>query len=226
MADQRPTSSRRRLTVIAGGRGQSTRQRVLEFIRSFIGEHGYPPSVRDIQRGCDISSTSVVAYHLRALEEEGVLRRDPEVSRGLGLREMMVHEPTVDVPLLGTIAAGTPVPVPAADAWQPGALETVGVPQSLTTGRPVFALRVRGDSMIDALISDGDLVIMEQTTAVQDGQMVAVWLKREQETTLKRLYREGSRVRLQPENPFLQPRFVPADDIEVQGRVIGVIRRY
>jgi repressor LexA len=168
----------------------------------------------------------VVAYHLRALEEQGLLQRDREVSRGLGLRGLAVPEPSLDVPLLGAIAAGAPVPVPAADAWQPGALETVGVPQSMTLGKPAYALRVRGDSMIDALINDGDLVVMEPTNRVEDGQMAAVWLKREQETTLKRFYREGARVRLQPENPFLEPRYEPADNVEVQGRVIGVLRKY
>ena len=225
MTHSRPASPRRsrRLDI---GRGATARQRILDFIKNFIGEHGYPPSIRDIQRGCNISSTSVVAYHLKALEEQGLLQRDREVSRGLGLRGIAVPEPAVDVPMLGAIAAGAPLPVPAADAWQPGALETVGVPQSMTMGRPAFALRVRGESMIDALINDGDLVIMEPAKDVENGQMAAVWLKREQETTLKRFYREGARVRLQPENSQLQPRFESADNVEVQGRVIGVIRQY
>lgn len=225
MTQSKSPSSRRprRLDI---GRGATARQRILDFIKNFITEHGYPPSIRDIQRGCNISSTSVVAYHLKALEEQGLLQRDREVSRGLGLRGIAVPEPAVDVPMLGVIAAGAPMPVPTADAWQPGALETVGVPQSMTMGRPAFALRVRGESMIDALINDGDLVIMEPAKAVENGQMAAVWLKREQETTLKRFYREGTRVRLQPENSQIEPRYEPADNVEIQGRVIGVIRQY
>jgi repressor LexA len=225
LTQPRSTSTRRprRLDI---GRGAAARQRILDFIKDFIGRHGYPPSIRDIQRGCNISSTSVVAYHLKALEEQGLLQRDREVSRGLGLRGVAVAEPSVDVPMLGAIAAGAPVPVPSADTWRPGALETVGVPQTMTGGKPAFALRVRGDSMIDALINDGDLVIMEPTSGVENGQMAAVWLKQEQETTLKRFYHEGARVRLQPENPYLEPRFEPADNVEIQGRVIGVLRQY
>ena len=202
-------------------------RRILEFIQEFISDHDYPPSIRQIQEACKISSTSVVDYNLRILEKEGYIRRDREVSRAIELLEPGGHRPRVaNIPIIGTIAAGQPIPVPTADTWQSyDPDDTLEVPPDMVDGREnVYALRVKGNSMIDALVNDGDMVIMESAATAQNGDMVAAWLKREQEATLKRFYREGPRVRLQPANETMQPIHTDADNVEVQGRVIGAIR--
>jgi repressor LexA len=202
-------------------------RRILEFTQSFIQDHDYPPSIRQIQEACDISSTSVVDYNLRILEKQGYIRRDREVSRAIELLEAGGRRPrVVAVPIIGTIAAGQPIPVPTADTWQSyDPDETLELPPDMVGGREnVYALRVKGNSMIDALVNDGDIVIMESTATARDGDMVAAWLKREQEATLKRFYREGPRVRLQPANEAMEPIRTDADNVEVQGRVIGAIR--
>lgn len=205
----------------------STRQRaILEFIGEFRREKDYPPSIRDIQQACNISSTSVVDYNLKALERMGHIRRDREVSRAIELLDGRGRrQRTVSVPIVGTIAAGRPIPVPSADTWSAPAEDYVDVTEQMTRGRDnVFALRVRGTSMIDALINDGDIVVMEATSAVDDGDMAAVWLRKEEETTLKKLYHEGNRVRLQPANAAMQPIYTEAGNVEVQGRVLSTIR--
>jgi len=202
-------------------------RRILEFIQGFIGEHDYPPSIRQIQEACDISSTSVVDYNLRILEKQGYIRRDREVSRAIELLEPGGRRPrVVPVPIIGTIAAGQPIPVPSADTWQThDPEETLEVsPDMLGARENIYALRVKGNSMIDALVNDGDIVIMEAASSARDGDMVAAWLKREQEATLKRYYHEGSQVRLQPANETMQPIRTDADNVEVQGRVIGAVR--
>ena len=198
-------------------------QRILNYIRDFIEEHDYPPSIRQIQDACDISSTSVVDYNLRILEKQGQIRRDREVSRAIevlqgGRRAARV----VPVPIIGTIAAGQPIPVPT-DATDLS--DVIEVSPEMVGERDVFALRVKGTSMIDALVNDGDVVILEQTSAPRDGEMVAAWLVKEEETTLKKIYREGDRVRLQPANETMQPIYTEAGNVEVQGRVIAAIRQ-
>jgi repressor LexA len=210
-------------------KGLSAKQQgILDFMRKFIDEHDYPPSIRDIQIGCDISSTSVVDYNLKALERLGYIRRGREVSRAIELldRGGRRHR-TVPVPIMGTIAAGQPIPVPTEDSWQSFDFENIfDATEDLTRGRErVFALQVRGTSMIDALVNDGDLVILEQTSSADDGDMVAAWLRRENEATLKKFYREGDRVRLQPANSTMKPIFTDADNVEIQGRVLATIGR-
>ena len=203
----------------------STRQqRILSFIQRFVEERSYPPTIRDILRGCNISSTSVVDYNLKILAREGHLRRDPEVSRGI----LCGHPvPRYAVPLIGYIAAGQPIPVPSAETWDDVASsEALELTEELVGGREgVYALRVKGDSRVDALINDGDIVLMQHTNTADDGELAAAWLKAEKEVTLKKLYREGDRVRLQPANTQMQPLYVDTDNVEVQGRVIGVIRQ-
>ena len=194
-------------------------QAILTFIRDFISEHDYPPSIRDIQDGCGISSTSVVDYNLKALERLGHIRRDREVSRAI---ELVGRVRMRTVPVVGQIAAGQPIPVPSADTWSAQDFEdAIEVTDKMTRGKEnVFALRVKGTSMIDALVNDGDLVLMEPTSAWDDGDMVAVWLKDREETTLKKIYQEGGRVRLQPANAAMDPIYVDAKDVEVQGKVL------
>jgi repressor LexA len=199
-------------------------QSILSFIDSFLAEKGYPPSVREIVRGCHISSTSVVEYHLNILQKEGHIRRDSEVARGIELRRR--SRALVQVPIIGYIAAGEPVPTPTADTWSSVPIETLELPQELTRGKEkIYALRVKGTSMVDALINEGDLVLMQQVSTADDGDTVAVWLKAEREATLKRLYREKGHLRLQPANPQMQPIYTSPDNVDIQGKVICIIRQ-
>lgn len=203
-------------------------QRIFDFIREFIDEHDYPPSIRQIQDACSISSTSVVDYNLRILEKKAYIRRDREVSRAIEITHGgSRRQRSVPVPIIGTIAAGQPIPVPTADSWSFDPDESVDVSQELIGDRDhVYALRVKGNSMIDALVNDGDLVLMQATQSANDGEMVAAWLKREQEATLKKIFFEGERVRLQPANETMEPIYTEAENVEVQGTVIGVRRQY
>jgi repressor LexA len=192
-------------------------QSILRFIRDFIREHDYPPSIRDIQEACSISSTSVVDYNLKALERLGHIRRDREVSRAI---ELVGRRKSMSVPVVGQIAAGIPIAVPETFEHQEFE-DDVDVPSEVAAGHDnVFALRVKGTSMIDALVNDGDIVVLEGTSAWQDGDMVAAWIKSKEETTLKRIYHEGQRIRLQPANTTMDPIYASADDVEVQGRVL------
>ncbi len=200
----------------------TTREKVYSYIRQFFGERGYAPTVRDILRGCTISSTAVVQHHLNVLQREGRIRRDAAVFRSIRLTEPVT---LTGVPLLGTIAAGEPIPVPDGNNWATAAMETLQVPEELTQDKPLFALRVKGTSMIDALIDDGDTVLIEATTTARDGEMVAVWLRDEQEVTLKRFYLEGTQVCLRPANRQMAPMYHRPDNVEVQGRVKAVIRK-
>jgi len=203
-------------------------QKILQFLRRFIHEKDYPPSIRDIQLGCSISSTSVVDYNLKALERLGLIRRDREVSRAIELLDRTGRRPhTLAVPLIGTIAAGQPIPVPSADTWSSIDWdEVVEVAEEMTQGKEhVYALKVKGNSMIDALVNDGDIVLMESAASAQSGDMVAVWLKREEEATLKKFYREGKRVRLQPANVNMKPIYTDPKNVEIQGKVLMTLGR-
>jgi repressor LexA len=199
-----------------------TRENIFKFIQSFLSERGYAPTVRDIVKGCNLSSTAVVQHHLNVLEKQGYLHRDPQVVRSIQLMEKDI----IEVPLLGTIAAGEPIPVPDSETWIAVAEETLKLTPDIVQKRNnIYALRVKGISMLDAFITDGDIVIMEATQTAEDGEMVAVWLKDEKEVTLKRIYRESDRVRLQPANQEIQPIYARPENVEVQGRIITVLRK-
>lgn len=203
-------------------------QKIANFIYRFWEDRGYPPSIRDIVAGCGISSTSVVNYNLNILEKKGYIRRHREVSRGIELvARSSALGARLQVPIIGQIAAGQPIPVPTADTWDVTASsETLEVTRDLTQGREgVYALKVRGSSMVDALVNDGDLVLMEYVNSVENGEMAAIWLKAEKEATLKKFYAEPGRVRLQPANSQMEPIYVDPDNVEIQGRVIAVIRQ-
>jgi len=201
-------------------------QKIVDFIRSFWLERGYPPSIRDIVTGCGLSSTSVADYNLKILERKGCIRRHREVSRGIELPVRAARERRILVPVIGTIAAGEPIPVPDSDTWDNTAADSIEVTRDLTRGKEgIYALRVRGTSMTDALINDGDIVLMQNVNTVENGETAAVWLKSEREATLKRFYLEKGRVRLQPANSRMQPIFARPDNVEIQGRVVAVIRR-
>ena len=207
----------------------SARQRaIIDYIRRFGTGKGYAPSIRDIVAGCGLSSTSVVDYNLNILEKKGFIRRHREISRGIKLlAPITAPEHRFQVPIIGLIAAGRPIPVPDTGTWDMAAAgDTIEVPEALTRGRQgVYALKVKGTSMIDALINDGDIVLMQQVKVVENGQMAVVWLKAEKEATLKKFYAEHGRIRLQPANAQMKPIYVAPDNFEIQGRVIAVIRQ-
>jgi repressor LexA len=200
------------------------RDRILSYIQAYVAERGFPPTIREIGEAVDIKSTSVVEYHLKKMTQLGMLERSQRVSRGLRVGPDRARGM---IPCVGTIAAGAPISVPDARTLET-ADEWIEVGESLVRRRPghdVFALKVRGDSMIDALVDDGDIVILEKVDAASDGDMVAAWIVDEETTTLKWYYREKGRIRLQPANPALKPIMVDEENLRVQGKVVAVIRR-
>lgn len=200
---------------------------MLKFIREFMQDNGLPPTVRDIQKACGISSTSVVDYNLRILQREGYLRRRPDVARGIEFPDRAGLSPMLRrIPVIASISAGEPLPVMDSDTWAPqDSGENVDISaEMLSSKKSLYALKVRGTSMIDALVDDGDIVLVEPTNEAANGDMVVARLKLENETTLKRLYREGPRVRLQPANSQMAPIYSAGENVEVQGKVVGVIR--
>ena len=206
----------------------SKQQKIIEFIHQFLVDNSYPPTVREIVSGCGISSTSVVNYNLNILKQEGYIRRHSEVSRGI---ELLTLSPALryrlQVPIIGQIAAGAPIPVPAPDTWDVTAsAETLEVTEDLTQGREgVYALKVKGSSMVDALINDGDIILMQYVNVVENGEMAAIWLKAEKEVTLKKVYIEPGRIRLQPAKSQMKPIYTEPENVEIQGRVIAIIRQ-
>ena len=204
------------------------RHRILSFLQDFYSENGIPPTVRDIQRACDISSTSVVDYNLEKLREAGYINRRHDVARGI---EILDHEgePISNAPrvhIVGAIAAGIPIPaLSTEDSGSSHEFDTVEVSPDLQRQHgQLFALRVKGTSMIDALIDDGDVVIIKPGRDANNGEMVVAWLKTEEEATLKKFYYEGKQVRLQPANSTMGPIYCSADNVEIRGKVVSVIR--
>jgi len=214
------------------------RQEILAFIYTYTHQNGRPPTVRDIQRSLGMSSTSQVKYHLDRLTRDGYIARSPASSRGLRLLEkgldrlqemgiaLVEQSPfgsyVMRIPIAGYIVAGEPV---AAYPTNDADVDTVDLTRDLIRDvENVYALRVRGDSMVDASVHDGDLVILRQTQTAENGDMVAVWLEDSEETTLKYFYREGRNVRLQPANPAYEPIIKPANVVRIQGKVITIIR--
>jgi len=207
-----------------GRKLSSKQQRILDFLKAFIDRHGYPPSVRDIAHSLGISSTSVVDYNLKVLEKQGCIRRTREVSRGI---ELLTEQGgpgsgIVEVPIVGLIAAGEPIEALASDFDQVE-MSSSAVPEG------AYALRVKGKSMIEDLIDDGDLVIIKPQSNADNGDIVVALLPDspmgEGQATLKRLYVEKEMVRLQPANATMQPIFVNPDDLRIQGKVVAVIRQ-
>lgn len=233
-------------------KGLTERQkRILDALERFQNQNGYPPSIRELCEKTNISSTSVVNYYLNQLEESGYIERDGRVSRGIRLvrplsesasptsaalkqgaqRVREAVEELLHIPKVGLIVAGMPAPMPATDFSYYDAESMVDVARSLLPSRErdidkLYALEVRGDSMIDAMVNDGDIVIMKPAQEANNGEMVAVWLDEKDETTLKYFYKEGSRVRLQPANPTMGPIYVEdPSKLRIQGKVVMVIRQ-
>jgi len=202
----------------------SRRKQILSFIQGFLDEKGYAPTFREIRQACDIGSMELLQHHLESLERDRYISRNPNTSRSITLGKRGKNP--VGIPVLGYIAAGQPIPVPQADTWHQEPIEVMDLPQEFVPATEgVFGLIVKGFSMIDALIDDRDVVIMQSATTVEDGEMAAVWLREEQEVTLKKIYREpDGRIRLQPANRNMKPMFCRAENLEIQGKVIGVIR--
>ncbi len=205
------------------------RRQILDFIQKFAGDNGMAPTVRDVQKGCNISSTSVVDYNLRILDRDGYLNRRPDVARGIELLND-AGQPVSNAPkvqIVGAIAAGLPIPTfSTEEAASSAEFDTVEVSPELTRryGR-LYGLSVAGTSMIDALIDDGDVIIVNPAPEASNGDMVVAWLKDREEVTLKKFYLEGDQVRLQPANSQMAPIYTPASNVEIHGKVVQVIRR-
>jgi repressor LexA len=227
----------------------SDRQKnILQFIAEFVEEHNFPPTIREIGQAVGISSTSVVKYNLSKLEKEELILRQKEVSRGLSLNRPKLAElglvdfledgepyrangnghrepvfPSLRVPVLGPIAAGLPIQVEP-QQWE-STDDWIELNSSLfRKPAELYALRVQGDSMIDASVLDGDIVILRHQNKAENGEMVAAWIEDENETTLKRFYLKGNKVELQPCNPSYPVMEYPASKVRVQGKVVSVIR--
>ena len=194
------------------------RQReVHSFIGDYISRKGYPPTHEEIRQGLEMSTKSLVNHHLKALENKGLIEREPDTARGIKLLNIRSFK----VPLMGQIAASAEPISFSDDDYE----EIELTPDIVQEQDGLYALRVKGDSMIDALINDGDIVIMRHQAVAEMGEMVAVRLKDRNETTLKKFYPEGKRVRLQPANPRVAPIFEHPANVEIQGRVMAVIRQ-
>lgn len=227
--------------------------KILQFLTDYQAKHGYSPSIREIGKHINVDSTSLVDYYLDQLAEKGFIERDDRVSRSIRvLKTIQPGEPSlsaraasamakvarkivedlVPIPLVGRIGASLPVPMPPTSSntfFDPES--TVDIARSLLPGRErvedLFALEVSGFSMIDAMVNDGDLVIMRRVNTANNGDMVAVWLEDNDETTLKYFYKEGERVRLQPANPTMQPIFIDnPKQLHIQGKVVMVVRQF
>jgi repressor LexA len=204
--------------------------RILEYIAATLRSRGYPPSVREICVAVGLSSTSAVHHHLQVLEREGYVERRESMSRAIRLtptaaielgltHELVPQSLTAEahvVPVIGEVAAGGPI-----EAYQ-DASETMAVPDMLAPSGDAYVLRVRGDSMIEEHIADGDFVLIRPQNTARNGDIVVAQVE-DNGVTLKRFFREKDRVRLQPANPNYQPQFY--DDVRIQGKLIGVIRR-
>jgi len=212
----------------------SERQKnILHFIDRYIHDNGFPPTIRDIVSATNITSTSVVNYNLNKLVEAGFIERETFSSRGLrlikdipgGYQTVKASSDVLMIPLIGQIVASEPVNVP--DDFSTDPEDAIEIPPSMLGTMDlseVYALRVKGDSMIDAMIQDGDVVILRRAETARNGEMVAVWLDERSETTLKRFYNENGRVRLQPAHPTMDPIYVDPRHCHIQGKVVSVMR--
>ena len=195
------------------------RQReILDYLNDFIQQQGYAPSLEEIGKRFGLSSLATVHKHLTNLQDKGFIRRAWNRSRSVEIVPDRSGGRAVELPLLGLVAAGSPIEAVTTP-------ETISVPEDLVGKRETYVLRVRGDSMIDEQIRDGDFVIVEDRKLAENGEMV-IALVRGSDVTLKKFYRENGHVRLQPANPAMRPMVVQADDVQVQGVVIAVMRKY
>jgi repressor LexA len=208
-------------------------QKILGFIQEYQNKHKHPPSIREIGEHCDISSTSVVNYYLDQLEKSGHIERDRKISRGLRLSNANAYgSDMLRIPILGPIAAGIPLPElqPGVSYMTDNETHAVDIARNMLPskekGNDLYALEVKGDSMIDAMINDGDIVVLKPAIEARNGEMVAVWLPRENEATLKYFFKEKDGYRLQPANPTMKPILIKkTEPLEIKGKVVMVIRK-
>lgn len=212
----------------------SERQRnILRFMTKYMEQNGFPPTIREIGEATGINSTSVVNYNLNKLMSAGYLQRSNRVSRGLKLvstimgneRKVRTGQNFQSIPLIGHIVASQPVEIPSDIGHVIN--DFIEIPPMMLKGadpEEVFALKVKGNSMIDAMIREGDIIIMKHQETADNGDMVAVWLDERGETTLKYFYNEGSRIRLQPAHPTMEPIYVNPETCQIRGKVLSIIR--
>ena len=218
-------------------------EKIMKFLDEFQAKNGYSPSIRDIGESIGVQSTSLVDYYLNQLEQMGYISREKHISRSICIQKPLAERVSeglrsagqaisdmLSIPLLGRIVAGEPIPMPESDVAYFDPESSVELARSLFSAREkiedLFALEVQGDSMIDAMINDGDMVVMRRAQQADNGEMVAVWLDDKNETTLKYFYREGNRVRLQPANPHMGPIYVDdPQQVRIMGKVVMVIRK-
>lgn len=230
------------MMMVRKSKGLSERHMKILTLLEKYNDKGYPPSIREIGEQTGITSTSVVNYYLEQLEKWGYIERDRRISRGLrvvpdmlaslGIAAAETVNDLFRIPIAGRIVASAPAPVPASDFNYYDAESSVEIARSLLPTRNtdgLFALEVQGDSMIDAMVSDGDIVVMRRVNSnaeAKNGDMVAVWLPSKDETTLKYFYKENNGYRLQPANPTMQPIYINKNEgLEIRGKVVMVIRK-
>lgn len=214
-------------------------QHMLRFMHNYTRDRGFPPSIREIGEECDIGSTSVVNYNLNKLVDAGYIVRSGKVSRGLRIvaaipgvsaAPRVIGAPAPNrVALVGRIAAGEPISLPDDIGHHIDEDDYIAVPPQLLGGYDegeVFALTVRGDSMVDSMIQDGDIVLLRRQNTADNGEMVAAWLPEDSETTLKHFYREADNIRLQPANSAYAPLYVHPANCEIKGKVLSVMRSF
>ena len=195
------------------------RQReILDYLSDFIQQHGYAPSLEEIGKRFNLSSLATVHKHLTNLQDKGFIKRAWNRSRSVELVPTRMGGRAVELPLLGYVAAGAPIEAVAGT-------ESIAVPEEMVGRRDTYVLRVKGSSMIDEQIRDGDFVIVEDRKTADNGEMVIALLSG-QDVTLKKFYRDNGRIRLQPANPMMEPIVVPSDHVQIQGVVVGVMRKY
>ena len=198
--------------------------KIIYFIQDYYNEFGISPTVREIQNGCNITSTSVVDYNLKALKNKGYLDKRPDISRAIKLNN--INDNFLRIPILSSIAAGEPLIVNPEQISDPESYDDyVELPNNFSKEKQLFALRVKGDSMIDALISNNDIVIMKPANEAGNGEMIAAWLPANEEVTLKRFYLRNNKVELHSENPKYDPIIVDPKNVLIKGKVVGVIRK-
>ena len=191
-------------------------QAILEVIKDFTREHGYPPSVREIGERVGLSSSSTVQCHLRTLEKKGLIKRDPTKPRAL-VSGSEASRDVVSLPIYGRVAAG------ALNTAEQLSDEELTLPASFVKKSDSFVLRVRGDSMIDAHIMDGDLIVVSPQKDASNGEIVVAQTENDTEATVKRFYKENGRIRLQPANAYMEPIIV--DNATIAGKVVALLRK-
>ncbi len=229
--------------------GLSERHRkIMEFLTKFQESNGYSPSIRQIGDSIEVKSTSLVDYYLNQLHEMGYIDREDRISRSIRVLKPIYNSPSITtvvsetiqkagevlagmvrIPVAGRIVASAPLPMPTSDLSYMDPETSVDIARSLLPTRDVsdlFALEVDGDSMVDAMVNDGDIVVMKKAQSANNGDMVAVWLDDKDETTLKYFYKENNRVRLQPANPNMEPIYINnPKSLRIMGKVVMVIRQ-